>query len=232
VRLLKPLGRRTLEKADKIIAVSEYEKNLLMEQFKLDFDKIAVIPAGVDFNDFKGLKRHERNFRSILYVGRLVEYKGVQYLVEVLPMLPNDVILEIVGKGPLRPYLEKRAKALGVFERVRFYQNLPRRELLQKYVDADVFVLLSRYEAYSITVAEALVAGTPCIVAKASALTEWIDNKICFGINLPINLKCLTGLIIKVLERAPPKPVTKNMFGNKIVEWDNVTEQLESIYLQ
>ena len=156
LKLLKPFGRRTLRKADKIIAVSEFEKSLLQKTFKLNPSKIVVIPNGVNLKEFSGLKRRKRGFRSILYVGTLRSYKGPQYLVEVLPRLDEDVILEIVGNGPLRERLELRAKKLNVSERVRFFHDLPRRELLQKYADADVFVLLSRYEAYSLVIAEAL----------------------------------------------------------------------------
>jgi len=228
IRLFKPFGRKTLEKADKIIAVSKYEKSLLIKQFGLDHDKIVVIPAGVDFSEFKGLKRRKRSYRSILYVGNLVGYKGVQFLVEVLPKLPEDVILEIVGKGPLKPFLVKRAKELGVSHRVRFFENLLRRELLQMFVDADVFVLLSRYEAYSMAVAEALVAGTPCIVSRTSALTEWVDNEMCYGIDYPINIKKLEELILKVLESATPRAIAKNVARNKIVDWNYVIEQIES----
>jgi len=229
VRLLKPFGRRTLVKADKIIAVSEYEKNLLMEQFGLDDAKIVVIPCGVDFSEFEGLKRRERGFRSVLYVGNLVGYKGVQFLVEALPRLPGDVILEIVGKGPLKPFLVKRAKELGVSDRVRFFENLPRRELLQMFVDANVFVLLSRYEAYSMAVAEALVAGTPCIVTNASALSEWVDNRCCFDVKYPIDAGELVHLINKIIgcgERVNRAELSLE----KIKDWNGVVKQLEMVY--
>jgi len=229
--LFKPFGKKTLEKAYKIHAVSEYEKSLLCEQFKLDPHKIVVIPNGLDFNEFKGLKRKKRSFRSILYVGRLVGYKGVQYLVEVLPRLSDDVVLEIVGKGNLKPLLEKRAKKLNVFDRVRFYQNLSRRELLHKFVNADVFVLLSRHEAYSMVVAEALAAGTPCIVARKSALVEWIDTKHCFGVEHPIELGALAELIEEVIESKEKFDGTK-LRGEKIKDWDDVVEQLERIYTE
>lgn len=231
MRLFKPIGKRTLEKADKIVAVSEYEKNLLLEQFGLDPEKIVVIPAGVDLNEFNGLKRRERGFRSILYVGRLVDYKGVHYLIEVLPFLPKDVVLEIVGAGPLKPYLEIRAKELGVFERVRIYQYLPRLELLQLFADSDVFVLPSKYEAYSLVVAEALVAGTPCIVANTSALREWIDGETCLGINYPIVLDELAKAINGVLSRrANGNLISKCQIGRKILNWDYCVSQLENLY--
>jgi glycosyltransferase involved in cell wall biosynthesis len=229
IRLLRPFGKRTLRKADRIVAVSEYEKSLLCGQFELDPSKIVVIPCGVDFSEFRGLKKRKHPFRSILYVGRLEGYKGAQFLVEVLPRLDEDVVLNIVGRGVLRPILEKRARELNVLDRVKFYQNLPRRDLLQKFVDADVFVLLSRYEAYSMAVAEALVAGTPCIVANVSALKEWIDGKHCFGTEYPIDIGGLARLIDEVIECRDRINGTKQM-TEKIKDWDDVVEQLERVY--
>jgi len=231
IRLFKPFGKRTLKAADKIVAVSEYEKALLCGQFGLDAEKVVVIPCGVDFGEFEGLKRRERGFRSILYVGNLVGYKGVQFLVEVLPRLPGDVVLEIVGKGVLKPFLEKRARELGVSGRVRFFENLPRRELLQMFVDADVFVLLSRYEAYSMAVAEALVAGKPCVVANSSALSEWVDNRTCFGVDYPIRLDKLAESIGYVLENGVVgEVVSSKWIGSKILDWDDVVERINEVY--
>jgi glycosyltransferase involved in cell wall biosynthesis len=165
-----------------------------------------------------------------LYVGYLSSFKGPQYLVEVLPKLEKNVVLEIVGNGPLKPYLERRARELKVNDRVKFFEHLPRQELLQKYADADVFVMLSMHEAYSLVVAEALAVGVPCIVAKASALEEWVDNKNCFGIALPANLIELARLINNLLEHRARSEVIKNPRNSKILDWNEVVGRLEGVY--
>jgi glycosyltransferase involved in cell wall biosynthesis len=198
----------------------------------LDPERVVVIPNGVDFSEFSGLKKRRRNFRSVLYVGYLAAYKGVQHLVEVLPKLADDVVLEIVCNGPLRPFLERRARELKVYDRVMFYENLPRQELLQKFADADVFVLLSRYEAYSLVVAEALAARTPCVVANTSALSEWVDGESCFGVSLPIDLNEVARLINYVLDNGVDSRNMKKWFGTKILDWDQVAGKLESIYTE
>lgn len=229
-KLFKPFGKLVLQKADAIIAVSEFEKTLLADYFGLAKNKISVIPNGVNFKEYEGLKKENRDFKSILYVGSLLSFKGVHYLIEVLPKLPDNIILEIVGNGPLKPFLENRARQLHVYSRVKFYENLPRKELLQKFVNADVFVILSRYEAYSIVVAEALTAGTPCIVAKTSALTEWIDDVACFGAPYPINLKELLDKIKYVIKNNNCNNKLGHRISDKILDWEMVVKKLENIY--
>lgn len=221
---------RTLEKADLVMAASEHEKLLLLQHLGLQPDKVVVIPRGVNFSEYRNLKRQKTGFKSVLYVGRLVPYKGVQYLVEVLPRLPSDVILEIVGTGPLRKTLEERAKKLNVLDRIRFYQNLERGDLLQMYANADLFILLSIYEAYSKVIAEALIAGTPCIVANTSALEEWVDNESCFGIEVPIGLGKLADLINHVIGRRISGTTIEKWKATKIPDWEDVVRKLEDIY--
>jgi glycosyltransferase involved in cell wall biosynthesis len=189
------IGRGMLARSDRIVCVSKYEKELLLESFSLDECKVSIIPCGVDLSEFAGKKRRSEGFKRILTVTRLEKYKGVQYLIEALPSLGNDMVLEVVGKGPFREDLESLASRLGVRERVRFSQDLPREELIQRYIDSDLFVLVSRYEAYGIVVAEALASGTPCIVTNTSALSEWVDNRSCYGVAYPIDLEELSEKI-------------------------------------
>jgi glycosyltransferase involved in cell wall biosynthesis len=231
MKLLKPFGRRTLTQADRIIASSEYERNFLLEHFNLNPKKIVMIPCGVNLSEFKALSKCKSDVKRILYVGRLSSYKGAHYLVEALPKLNDNIILEIVGKGPVRKSLEERAKNLKVLERVRFYENLPREELAQRYADADVFVLPSQHESYAIVVAEALVSGTPCIVSRTSALNEWIDNETCFGVDYPIRISELVKVISSVLDSGiRGEAVFNRWLGGKILDWDDVVLNLEKLY--
>jgi glycosyltransferase involved in cell wall biosynthesis len=186
----------------------------------------------VDFSEFEGLKRRDHEGRTILHVGYLASFKGAQYLVEVMPKLPKDVRLKIVGGGPMKPLLEKRALELGVSGRVDFYSNLLRKDLLQMYADADVFALLSRYEAYSIVVAEALAAGTPCVVARTSALTEWEDGETCLGVDFPINLGQLAEKIACHLDANLNKAAFSKWYAKKILDWNKIAQQLDEVYAE
>jgi len=225
----KFFGGKIFEKADKIICVSNYERSLIVDHFKIGDEKITVIPNGVDLQEFKSLKKRKTNFRVILYVGRLEKYKGVQYLIRALQKLDNNVILEIVGKGPYKKSLVKLIRKLGVEEKVTFYQDLPRNVLLHKYANANIFVLLSKLEAFGISVAEALTSKIPCIVANTSALKEWIDNENCFGIDYPIDIDELVRLIDEIIERRV-KGVVRELEGKKLWSWEKVVKELEKVY--
>jgi glycosyltransferase involved in cell wall biosynthesis len=222
IKLYKPFGRRIFARADKVIAVSRYEKQLLLNDFSIAEDNISVIPNGIDLSEFANLPAVPRESKTILYVGRLEEYKGVQYIIQTLPLLGKDSHLEIVGKGPYKVRLVKLIDELGLSTRVKFHQDLPRQELLMMCARAGIFILLSQHEAFSIVVAEALAAKTPCIVANTSALSEWIDDNNCFGIDYPINSGKLAELINKV--------IGKKVSGVKLWDWDEVTGQIARLY--
>lgn len=222
LKLYKPIGKKIFSEADGIIAVSNYEKSLLISDFKMSEEEITVIPNGVDMSEFSDLKKAAKGHKTLLYVGRLEEYKGVQFIIRALPALSEDVRLEVVGSGPYKAALLQLIDELGLAGKVNFYQDLSRRELLERYAAADLFLLLSRYEAFGITVAEALAAKTPCIVANTSALSEWVNGQSCLGIDYPIDIDELTRSIEKAMGQT---------VGNvKPWDWDEVVTSLLKIY--
>ncbi|CAJ35478.1 glycosyltransferase family 4 protein [Methanocella arvoryzae] len=219
--LLKPYrlaGSRVFRRADSVICVSEFEKGLVCRDFGCD-GRVKVIPNGVVKREFAGLKPAGKE-KVILYVGRLEQYKGVQYAIRALRELP-DYRLQIVGKGPYKEALAKEASDMGVSDRTEFLSGLTREELLRCYGSATVTIMLSKYEAYGITVAEALTAGVPTIVANGSALTEFVDGRLCRSVDLPVAPELLADMIRKA-ERVP--------YAKEILDWDDVVRRLLAVY--
>lgn len=223
----KLFGRRIFEKADAIICVSKYEKNLILKNFDVDGYKVHIIPNGVNFDEFKNVdqikKSKNHNKKIILYVGRLESYKGIDYIVGALSKLNEEFTLEIVGKGPYKRHVIRLANKLETLHRIRFYQDLSRQELVKKYANADVLVLLSKYEAYGLVVAEALAAKTPCIVAKEAALNEWIDDKSVFGVENPTDVEKLAELIENVVGITAVE-------NERLMGWGDVVLRIKQIY--
>jgi glycosyltransferase involved in cell wall biosynthesis len=221
-RPYKMIGRGIFKKADKIICVSKYEKCLILKNFQINEEKMTIIPNGVDTAEFSSFKKNDRGYRFILYVGRLDKSKGVHHLIKAVPKIDPDIILEIVGDGPFGRTLTRLAEEYGVKDRVVFRKNLDRQTLLQEYVDASLFVSLSKYESYGITIAEALTSGVPCLVANSTALTEWIDNKCCFGIDFPINTDDLAARINENIGKKINKPNLPN--------WNDIAKLIIKTY--
>ena len=222
----KYIAKQIFDKADWVVCVSEYEKNLIATHFQVDQNKVALIPNGVDLDEFRvrSSSKDKKDSKVILCVARLEKYKGVDYVISAFARLSPDIRLEIVGTGSHRESLERLATRLMVDDRVAFSDHLPRDMLLEKYREADLFILLSRHEAYGIVVGEALASGTPCIVANTSALREWVDEENCFGIDYPVDVGRLTDMINKTLGgEVRPQSI-------RLPTWDKVVEMLISVY--
>jgi glycosyltransferase involved in cell wall biosynthesis len=230
------LGKLIFSRADFVICVSEYEKKLVESDFNVAA-KTVKIPNGINLKEFeklrqprKGSKEKAGREKLLLYVGRLEEYKGVQYIIQSLPEF-QGFRLRIVGKGPYEAELRNMAKTLEVEERIEWLKDLSRKELLECYADADIFLMLSSHEAYGITVAEALAAGTPCIVAKGSALEEFVDGRNCIGIENPVSKEKVTRALkeIKKNERKGNSRINSGIDKN-IMDWNEVSARIEKQY--
>ncbi|OGL43034.1 MAG: hypothetical protein A2161_01195 [Candidatus Schekmanbacteria bacterium RBG_13_48_7] len=163
-----------LEKADRIIVPTEFHisNSELLQDFK---DKCCIIPFGTDIDRFSAIGlnpvktikiRNLFNNPLILFVGRLVPYKGIDILLEAISDL--DVSLIIVGKGPLKNSLFNKASELGIQNRIWFTGDIPDSELPSYYHACNIFCLPSvgKNECFGIVQMEAMAAGKPVISTK------------------------------------------------------------------
>lgn len=177
--LYRPFGAWTLRQADEVIAVSRWEQEKLSTDFELN---ATVIPNGINVDQFAEAEPEQRDQPYLLCVGRLEEYKGIQHVIRALPELPSYELL-VAGTGPYQSRLEGIARDTGVSDRVNLLGYVEEDRLANLYAGSKVYINLSRYEAYGITVAEALAAGTPCVVREKGALQDWTLKEECFGIS-------------------------------------------------
>ena len=176
--LYRPFGRWAVRRADAVIAVSEWEREQLARDFDVD---ATVIPNGLNVERFTSATPFDRERPYLLTVGRLEEYKGVQHVIRAMTDLPEFDLL-VAGSGPYRDALERIAREAGVEDRVEFLGYVDSETLPGLYAGADVYVTMSEFEAYGMTVAEALAAGTPCVVREAGALVDWARREGSFAI--------------------------------------------------
>ena len=231
MNLYKPFGSATFDWAERIIVNSEYTEGILGMDFNIRPEKIEVIPHGVD--SLESLKdkagKTENTSISLLYVGVLTEKKCVHYIIQALGELKKrgrQAHLTIIGEGDLEHQLKKLAKTLVVEDSISWCQPLFGEELRRNFAEADVFLLLSRDESYGLVVAEALAAGTPCIVTKTTALTEFLTEPGCFGVSYPPDPSEVADLIVKIHY----SDIQVGPFSYKIRTWDKVAIDYEKIY--
>ena len=178
--IIRKLKIRCLKKAKKVTVVSEHLKNRVHELVpNLD---IEVISMGVDTNAFGPQYRIENYFgqgdkKAVLFVGRLVEIKGVKYLIEA--MRDVDANLYIVGDGPLREELKEQASSL---DNVFFLGSKSHKELETIYASADIFCMPSitakdgGQEGFGLVMLEAMASGLPVVASNSGGITQLIKD--------------------------------------------------------
>lgn len=167
----------------------------------VDTVKIAQIVTGTNRDNLRATL-DIRGKTVIGIVGRLAHQKGhavlLDALAEVVSKLP-EVVLLVIGEGPDRLSLERRAKSLNIDNNILWIGALPQDKVFEFYSIMDVLVMPSLYEGFGLTAAEAMAAGLPVVGTKVDGLTEVIENDITgslVSIGDSAILSCaLTGLL-------------------------------------
>jgi glycosyltransferase involved in cell wall biosynthesis len=174
--------RASCRRADLVVAVSQKTADDLQEIFGLDRSRIRVAyqscdPAfsvAVDQGGRKAMRERLGLSREyILFVGSLVERKGVRTLIQALALLPRDrPQLVIAGAGPLYGELRAEARRQGVESSVRFLGRVPGGDLPGLYQMARIFAYPSLAEGFGIPIIEALTSGVPVVTSTGSCFAE------------------------------------------------------------
>lgn len=221
------------EKAYKICTISELCKKSLIENFPSIQNKFEVIEnissARVIYaqaeilNEMKDSNDgfiNDKRFR-IISIGRLTEQKGLDYAVDAAKFLKEkglDFCWYIIGEGPLRKSLEKRAFKQNVSKFVKF---IGIRSNPYPYIKlADIFVMPSRYEGKSIALDEAKILCKPIIVTKYPSVYDAIDNGIN-GILSDIDASAIAKNIVILYQN---KDLRNKLISNLRLE-DNTNEK-------
>ena len=162
-------------------------KNDLQRLFGLPYEKINVIPNGINITSYNGIVRDYEfrrqyaadNEKIILFMGRLVYEKGVQHLISAMPKILskyNDAKLIIAGKGGMMDELRNQVNAMGLGNKVYFTGYLNAKQVSKMYKCADVSVFPSTYEPFGIVALEAMLAGVPTVVSDVGGLAEIVEH--------------------------------------------------------
>lgn len=214
-RISPAIEKYNLKKCKKIIATSEGIKKEVMEFYQIPEDKIVVIPNGVNPKEYFFIKKERTKLKGklgfskddkiLLFVGRNLERKGLEYLVRALPLLKEkNAKLIVCGGGD--EYHRNIVKGLGQENKVIFtgdVKNVP-----EYCAISDVFVFPTFYEGFSFATLEAAAAGLPIIATVANGTEDLIED----GVN---------GFLLK--ERTPEAIASKI---NRLLEDDKLRTRM------
>ena len=190
--LFNPFLIKFLKRAEVIIVTSQnlIDNSSILKRFK---DKCRVIPHGININKFiltpeviKEVKELKQKFNSpiILFVGRLVYYKGLEYLLKA--MIKIEAHLLIIGDGPLRKRMEKIVCHLGISHKIGWLGKIDNERLASYYHACDIFILPSaiKAESFGLVQLEAFACRKPVISTNLPTGVPYV------------NLHGKTGLVV------------------------------------
>jgi glycosyltransferase involved in cell wall biosynthesis len=157
-----------------VVAVSESTKEDLVRR-GLRPESIQVIPNGIDLERFTPAAHTRTVSPSLVYVGRLKEYKRVDLIIDAVRRLAErgiDVELDVAGQGDRMAALQARARRSGLDDRVHFHGFVTEDEKLDLLRRSWIHVLTSPKEGWGISSIEAAACGTPTVASDAPGLRE------------------------------------------------------------
>ena len=230
--------------ATEVIVNSNFMKGHIQGLFGLPFDKINVIPNGINLTNFNGIDRDydfrrqyaADNEKIILYMGRLVYEKGVQHLIAAMPKILNgynDAKLIIAGKGGMIDELKREADALGLGNKVYFTGYLNSKQVQKMYKCADVAVFPSTYEPFGIVALEAMLAGVPTVVSDVGGLNEIVEHGVTGMKSYAGNANSIADSILNILyDHQLAANISKNAKTKvkELYNWNKIAQDSHFVY--
>jgi glycosyltransferase involved in cell wall biosynthesis len=238
-RLAFPLTRWIYRHADAIAAEGEHVKRFLVQQ-GVKPEKIFVSVPAVDNSTYSSIVSPQEKARYrdellldghkvVLYLGRLAEIKGLEYLIKAFARLRlDDVVLVLAGDGSLRTSLTALAQAEGIQSKVRWAGYVSPKDALVYYAVADLFVLPSvtmptGRETWGLVVNEAMNQGLPVVATEAVGAAA--GGLVQSGVNGFVVPERDSGALAEAMERILTDGKLRDEMSQNarriIAHWDN-----------
>jgi glycosyltransferase involved in cell wall biosynthesis len=230
------LGRVEMATFDRIIVASEEEKGYL-SRLGLKPEKVVKIPVAVNDIFFSTSYGKGKRENYVLYVGRIVEYKGLDTLVKAIKELRAASNIELkcimIGKDlGYRSELQSLVGELGITDLVEFIDHTPQNRLVHYYSSALVTVLCSLTDAFGLSLVESMALGTPFVATPVGAIPDLVDQTKA-GIIVPVSdPKALAGAIRRLVEdRKMWDEMSSRGRENAVrFRWDNIAKRYYQLY--
>ena len=200
--------RKVMDDAASVVTISEYNKNYLVDEIGVS-NRINVIRCGIDLDKFDPQRKLKTGGRiRMLTVARLVEKKGIEYLLKAIPKVIKEVLdceLTIVGSGPLNDSLHQLVRDLDVGGCVQFRGDVSDSELMRCYEDTDLIILpcivieSGDRDGIPVAMMEAMAMGLPVISTNVSGIPELVEDGVSGMLVPPKDEKAISEALIKLL---------------------------------
>ncbi|MBW2975452.1 glycosyltransferase family 4 protein [Candidatus Woesearchaeota archaeon] len=225
------LDKKGMKAAEKVIAVSNYTKKILIDKFGIESRKIAVIYNAIEQRKAPA-KKKEATVRHILYLGRLKYQKGIPFLIDAADIVlkkERDVRFIIAGKGKkeYEAKLKIKVHKLGHADKIIFKGYVKDKDYY--YKKANLFVMPSLSEPFGITPLESIGNGTPVLISKQSGIAEVLKSclKFDYGNKEDFARKMLFLLRNK---RAYERLRTKGLEEIRSFTWESIAKETRDVY--
>lgn len=233
--------RHAARHAQGLVCNSNYTAGQLAKLTDIPVESIHVIPFGATVDIRPVEKNADKPIKDILYVGRLIERKGVTYLLDALPKIAAraNVHLHIVGDGDRAEELKQQVGRMGLDSMVSFYGVVSNERLEQLYRDANVFVLPAIVdsrgdtEGLGIVLVEALAFQTPVVACDVGGISDVIRNGET-GLLVPEkDADALAAAVLQLLDNPElaARLVNAGMaHARSYFDWDRIIDSLARVY--
>jgi N-acetyl-alpha-D-glucosaminyl L-malate synthase BshA len=236
----KKITKEILYRSSSIIVLTNHMKDYIE---KIITKPIYVIPNGIDLKRYENLikgNKYNKNYnknnkRKIIFVGRLHQIKGVEYLIKSMAEIKEKFFnceLIIVGDGPEKKKLEKLTNIHNLNNHVRFVGRKSNMDAIKLISDSDIFVLPSLSEGFPLAILESMICGVPIIASNVTGINEIIKDGINGLLCEPKNNFDLSKKILILLknEELCKFYSAKNKEKVKNYEWKDIIKKIEEIY--
>ena len=193
LKFYRPLQNWLIQRADVIVGTTPvYVQNspeLQEAQDKIDYIPIGIHEQHPNPEKVEEIRRQYAGKKIIYSLGRLVGYKGYEYLIDAATWLGDEYVVLIGGKGPLKEKLQEQIEQLGVADKVKLLGFIPEEESADYFGACDVFCLSSvwKTEAFAIVQVEAMSCGKPIVATLIpDSGVSWVNRHGYSGLNVPI----------------------------------------------
>ncbi len=239
--------RAVYRRAQRFIVLSKAFGAILERQYGVDPACIRIVPGGVDVDRFTPAgTRGDARLRlgwpvdrpTLVAVRRLVHRMGLEQLITAMGLVRarvDDVLLQIVGEGGLRPTLEAQVAALGLTDHIRFAGRVPEADLPLAYRAADLSVLPTvALEGFGLSAVESLAAGTPVVGTRVGGIPEILEPFSPQLLSDQATPEHLAEILAAGLSgaRSLPTAAACAAYARSHFSWGSVAAQVREVYAE